>query len=66
MVTAWANFARSGNPNSSGDAPWPRWKNGGDSKAYFLQKDGWKTVETNAQFAAAHNCSFWNTLLLYK
>jgi len=83
MVTAWANFARSGNPNRreaaqgrarqrlerpepEADAPWPRWKKGADSKAYFLQKDGWKTVETNAQFAAAHNCSFWNTLLLYK
>ena len=83
MVTAWANFARSGNPNRreaaqgrarqrlerpepEADAPWPRWKKGADSEAYFLQKDGWKTVETNAQFAAAHNCSFWNTLLLYK
>jgi len=83
MVTAWANFARSGNPNRreaaqgrarqrlewpepEADAPWPRWKKGADSKAYFLQKYGWKTVETNAQFAAAHNCSFWNTLLLYK
>jgi len=66
MVMAWANFARTGNPNSSGDAPWPKWKKGADTRAYFLQKDGWKTVETNAQFAAAHNCSFWNTLLLYK
>ena len=28
--------------------------------AYLLQDDGWKTVQTNAQFAAAHNCAFWN------
>ena len=26
----------------------------------------WKTVQTNAQFAAAHQCGFWNKLLLYK
>jgi para-nitrobenzyl esterase len=66
LVAAWANFAHTGNPNASGDAPWPRWKKGGDTPAYLLQNAGWKTVQTNAQFAAAHNCSFWNTLLLYK
>jgi len=66
MVDAWANFARSGNPNASGDAPWPRWKKGGDTPVYLLQRDGWKTVQTNAQFAAAHNCDFWQHVLLYK
>ena len=66
MVTAWANFARGGNPNGQGDAPWPRWKKGGETQAYFLQKDGWKTVETNAQFAAAHQCGFWQSIVLYK
>ena len=34
--------------------------------AYFLQDDGWKTVQTNAQFAAAHQCGFWQSILLYK
>lgn len=66
MVDAWANFARTGNPNGQGNAPWPRWKAGDASPAYLLQKDGWNSVATNAQFAAANNCSFWNTLLLYK
>ncbi len=66
MVDAWANFARSGNPNGQGDAPWPRWQKGTDTPAYLLQSDGWKTVQTNTQFASAHNCSFWNTLLRYK
>ena len=28
--------------------------------AYLLQDNDWKTVQTNAQFAAAHNCAFWN------
>jgi para-nitrobenzyl esterase len=66
MVAGWANFARSGNPNGSGDAPWPKWKKGSDTPAYFLQRDGGKTVQTNAQFAAAHNCDFWQPMLLYK
>ena len=66
MVAAWANFAHTGNPNGKGDAPWPRWKKGGDTQAYLLQNAGWKTVQTNAQFAAAHQCSFWQPMLLYK
>jgi para-nitrobenzyl esterase len=66
LVDAWANFARTGNPNSSDDSPWPRWRPGDTSPAYFLQDDGWKTVQTNAQFASAHNCGFWNKILLYK
>jgi para-nitrobenzyl esterase len=65
MVTAWANFARTGNPNASDDKPWPKWKEGGDTPAYLLQDKSWKT-QTNAQFAAAHNCAFWSKLLLYK
>ena len=65
MVTAWANFARTGNPNATDDKPWPRWRAGEASPAYLLQDNNWKT-QTNAQFAAAHNCAFWNKLLLYK
>src|SRR5581483_4733066 len=70
IVTAWANFARTGNPNASDDKlvkneVWPRWKAGDASPAYLLQDNHWKT-QTNAQFATAHNCAFWNKLLLYK
>jgi para-nitrobenzyl esterase len=66
LVDAWANFARTGNPNTKGDAPWPRWKSDEATPAYFLQDDSWKTVQTNAQFAAAHHCEFWQSVLLYK
>jgi para-nitrobenzyl esterase len=65
LVDAWANFARTGNPNTTDDKPWPRWKPGDASSAYLLQDGSWKT-QTNAQFAAAHNCAFWNKILLYK
>jgi para-nitrobenzyl esterase len=66
LVAAWANFARSGNPNGKGDTPWPRWKKSGDAQAYLLQNAGWKTVQTNAQFAAAHQCDFWQSILRYR
>jgi len=66
MIAAWANFAATGNPNGRGDAPWPRWQAGDTRPAYFLQDDAWKNTLTNAQFAAAHNCGFFNSILLHK
>jgi len=68
LVDAWANFARSGNPNGNGDAhskmeSWPRWKK--DGAAYLVQDAKWAT-QTNAEFTAAHNCGFWKKILLYK
>ena len=66
LVDAWANFARSGNPNAVDDKPWPRWTPGDAAPAYFLQDNDWKNLQTNAQFGATHNCAFWNKTLLYK
>lgn len=63
LVDAWANFARTGNPNGAGDAPWPRWKK--DGPAYLVQDANW-TSQSNAEFTAAHKCGFWNKILLYK
>ena len=63
LVDAWANFARTGNPNGANDTPWPRWKK--DGAAYLVQDANWAT-QTNAEFTATHNCGFWNKILLYK
>ena len=68
LVDAWSNFARSGNPNGASDTPskmesWPRWKK--DGAAYLVQDAKWAT-QTHAEFIAARNCGFWNTILLYK
>ena len=68
LVDVWANFARTGNPNGASDAhskmeSWPRWKK--DGAAYLVQDAKWAT-QTNAEFNAAHNCGFWNKILLYK
>jgi para-nitrobenzyl esterase len=64
LIAAWANFARSGNPNASDDTPWPRWK--ADGAAYFLEDDSWNKTQTNAAFAAAHQCGLWRGILLYR
>jgi para-nitrobenzyl esterase len=64
LIDAWASFARSGNPNGNSDTPWPRWKK--DGIAYFIQTDAWNRTRTNPEFAAAHQCAFWQSILLYK
>jgi para-nitrobenzyl esterase len=64
MIGAWADFARSGNPNSTGNAPWPRWQQNGP--AYLLQDNAWAHTQTDAAFAAAHQCGSWNSILLYR
>jgi para-nitrobenzyl esterase len=65
MVAAWANFARSGNPNGKGDAPWPRFT-GQDGKALYLSQNipALSTFD-DAAFAARHQCGFWQSILVY-
>jgi carboxylesterase type B len=60
MIAAWANFARTGNPNGAGDAPWPRWNKAGP--AVFVQDDAWNRAQTVAEFSAAHQCGFWQSV----
>ena len=64
MIAAWANFARTGNPNGAGNAPWPRWNNNGP--AIFLQNDSWSHAQTGEEFSAAHQCSFWQSIHYWK
>jgi len=64
LTAAWANFARTGNPNGAGDAPWPRWKKNGP--AVFLQDNEWSRTQTSAQFSATHQCGFWQSVHYWK
>lgn len=64
LIAAWANFARTGNPNGTGDAPWPRWKH--DGAAMFIQDDSWNHVQTNPEFATQHICGLWQSILIYR
>jgi para-nitrobenzyl esterase len=64
MIDAWADFARTGNPNGAGNTPWPRWRK--DGPAYLLQDNAWAHTQSDAEFATTHQCSFWNSILLYR
>ena len=64
LITAWANFARTGNPNGAGNTPWPRWKK--DGPAVFLQDDSWRRAQTSVEFSAAHQCDFWKSVHFWR
>jgi para-nitrobenzyl esterase len=67
LITAWSNFARTGNPNGLGNTPWPRYlpkKNG----LYFTENIApvGLGTETDAFWSAEHKCDFWDKILVYK
>jgi para-nitrobenzyl esterase len=63
LVAAWTNLARTGNPNGVGNFPWPRYQ-GTRSDSYYLRENilpSGLSRQTDAQFAAKHNCGFWDS-----
>jgi para-nitrobenzyl esterase len=62
LVAAWTNFAKTGNPNASGNSPWPQFTT---SSPKFLAENLSLSSESEAQFRATYNCDFWDTVLVY-
>jgi len=62
LVAAWTQFADSGNPNGTGNSPWPRFT---PQSQRFLSQDIPLASYDAAQYSARHQCAFWNTLLVY-
>jgi para-nitrobenzyl esterase len=62
LVAAWTNFARTANPNGSGDSPWPPFTTAAGAPAIFSQNVPSSGVLTDAQFAADHHCAFWDPI----
>jgi len=62
LVSAWTKFAATGNPNGSGNAPWPRFT---AQSPTFLSQNIPLSTFTASQFSARHQCEFWNTVLVY-
>jgi len=62
LVTAWANFARTGNPNGSGNNPWPRYTASADTPAWLIQDLSGLSTLTDAQYAALRHCDFWDSV----
>jgi para-nitrobenzyl esterase len=61
MVAAWTNFARSGNPNGSGNHPWPMYTSEHGAPAILLE-DIPVSITTDAGFAEFHQCDYWNRI----
>ena len=63
MVAAWTRFAATGNPNGTGDVPWPRFS-AGESGRYLVQ-DIPLSTESVAQFRTTYKCDFFDPQLTY-
>jgi para-nitrobenzyl esterase len=68
LVAAWSNFAWTGNPNgpSNSNKPWPRYT--GTNPLWLTENivPAGLSTETDAFFAAEHQCAFWDTVLVYQ
>jgi para-nitrobenzyl esterase len=63
LVADWTNFARTGNPNGSGNSPWPQFINQAGAPAILSQNLPNSSTMTDAQFATEHHCAFWDPIL---
>lgn len=61
LVTAWGNFARTGNPNGEGDQPWPPYTKA--SPLYAAQDLAGISQMAQAEFWSAHQCDLWQKML---
>jgi para-nitrobenzyl esterase len=60
VVAAWTNFAATGNPNGTGNSPWPRLAAGSSAK-YFIENMPLST-QSLADFRARYKCDFWDAI----
>jgi len=63
LVAAWTNFAWTGNPNGSGNSPWPQFTDQAGAPAILSQNVPTSGALTDAQFASNHHCAFWGPIL---
>lgn len=60
LISAWAEFARTGNPNGSGSGPWPRYTEAADAPGWAIQDlSAWSAV-TDDEYVRDHHCRFWD------
>jgi para-nitrobenzyl esterase len=66
LVAAWTNFAKTGNPNGTGDTPWPRFVNQEGVPEFLSENVPALSTFTNKQFGDEHNCTFWDDIIIYQ
>jgi para-nitrobenzyl esterase len=62
LVTAWTNFAWSGNPDGLGNAPWPVYSANAGKSDILVENVPSLSTETTAAFDSSHHCAFWASL----
>jgi para-nitrobenzyl esterase len=62
LVSAWANFARTGNPNGSGNNPWPRYTASAETPAWLIQDLPGLSNLMDGQYSALRHCDFWDSV----
>lgn len=58
LVAAWTNFAKAGNPNGSGNSPWPKFTVA--SPKFFIEDIPTSVINEN-NYRATYHCDFWDT-----
>jgi para-nitrobenzyl esterase len=59
LVTAWTNFARTGNPNGQGNQPWPLFEDKPNEPGVLSESIPNLYAFTDAEISERHNCVFW-------
>jgi para-nitrobenzyl esterase len=62
LVAAWTNFAATGNPNGTGNSPWPRFDSTAGAPSVLDENVPNLSALTVAQTAGLYNCDFWSTI----
>ena len=62
LVAAWTQFCPEGNPNGSGNNPWPRYTASAETPAWLIEDLPGLSTLTDAQYAARRHCDFWDSV----
>jgi para-nitrobenzyl esterase len=60
LVGAWTRFAKTGNPNGTGNAPWPAFT--ASAQNFFSQNIPTSSTYSAAAYSADHKCDYWNPI----
>jgi para-nitrobenzyl esterase len=66
LVATWTKFAQRGNPNGTGNSPWPRFVNQEGVPEYLSENVPSLSTFTNADFSVRHDCDFWDKIIVYQ
>jgi len=59
LVAAWTNFTATGNPNGTGNSPWPQYTEAAGAPAVLSENVPALSTFTLAEWSANHHCGFW-------